>query len=469
MASCSSSTDSADSGTGRVSLLLTDAPTTDFDQVNVTLESISFLCDGDDTDDEVNGLDDDTDDQSCHEVVLFEETRVINLLALQNFSELLSTTTIPAGEYSKIRLHVSRVELVWLGTDGEVDRSEDAKLSSNKIDLNPRGSFNVIDGSHLIIQLDMDAEKSIHAVEAGNSTKYIFRPVVFVDIQGEADLKLVILNGRVFEKTDTGFQLCKVEDIEVNEECSAISTSANTVVQDDSINIVEPPDSFENNNIVTLLVKPGYGEFAALHIVIAPDTKEVLNLALFTGKATSAVDVDHFEMKTNEDTTPVDAGTLLTVALVDSTRIFDEYGNEDVARDKIIDGSGIVIYGLARPDLSSIGNDSVDGKVEAAFVVYDNDGVDEVETVYLGTIVEIIGSTITVAIDDGSSTIFECADVTDAEIIQLSISDSKIVQDEISPDKLLLGMSVGVYGDEVVDACLSANVVLVTEVAAPAI
>ncbi len=471
LASCSSSTDSTGSGTGRVSLLLTDAPTDTFDQINVTLESISFLCedDSDDTDDEVNALDDgldgDDDDQSCNEVVLFEETRVINLLALQSFSELLSTTTIAAGEYSKIRLHVSRVELVWLGTDGEADRSEDAKLSSNKIDLNPRGSFNVTDGSHLIIQLDMDAEKSILVVEAGKSTKYIFRPVVFVSIEGEEDLKLVILDGKVLAKTDTGFQLCKVEDTEVNEECSAISTSANTVVQDALLNIVEPPESFENDNIVTILVKPGNGKFAALHIVITPDTRETLNLALFTGEATSAVDVDHFGMKTNEDTAPVNAGTLLAVALVDSTRIFDEYGNEDIARDKIVDGSGIVTYGLAKPDLSTIGDVGVDGKVEAAFVVYDNDGVDEDDTKILGIIVEIIDTVMTVEVDNGSSTTFECVDVVDADIFLLTISGTKIVQEEIAASKLQVGMSVGIYGDNEGESCLSADVVLATEIA----
>ena len=483
LVSCSSSTDTAStstSGTGRVSLLITDAPTPDFDQINVTLESISFLCDGDDTDDEVVAHDDDldgdddADDKSCNEVILFDETRVINLLALQNFSELLATTTIPAGEYSKIRLHVSLVELVRFDINGDVTFSEYAKLSSNKIDLNPQGSFSVVDNEHLIIQLDMDAKKSIHVVEAGKNTKYIFRPVVFVSIQGEEDLKLVILDGKVLAKTDSGFQLCKIEDAEANEECMGISTSANTVVQDDLINLVEPPESFENDDIVTLLVKPGLatsgGEsFAALHIVIAPDTKETLNLALFTGEATSPVDVDNFGMKTNEDTTSVAAGTALTVALVDSTRVFDEYGNEDVNRDKIVVDSDVVAYGWAKPDLSTIGDAGVDGKVDAAFVVYDNDDIDEDEKKILGTIVDIIDSTITVEIDNGASTTFECADVADAGIFLLSISGTKIVQEEISLVKLEIGMSVGVYGDVEGESCLSGDVVLAAEAVTPAI
>ena len=104
LASCSSS-DGGDSNTGttatttattgRVSLLITDAPTDDFDQVNLTVESISFLGEGD-----------------GHETIVFDESRTVDLLALQNYSDLLVTAVIPVGTYDKIRLHVSQVELV---------------------------------------------------------------------------------------------------------------------------------------------------------------------------------------------------------------------------------------------------------------------------------------------------------------------------------------------------------------------
>ena len=148
------------------------------------------------------------------------------MLALQKFSDLLATATVPVGSYSKIRLHVSQVELVRLNPDGTVLSSDIAKLPANgKIDLNPRRSFDVTDNGHLMIQLDMDANKSIHII--GNGKGYNFRPVVFVNILGDDDMKLVILDGKVLEKTADGFQLCEVEAIAVNDDCMPVLFTEN--------------------------------------------------------------------------------------------------------------------------------------------------------------------------------------------------------------------------------------------------
>ena len=321
LASCSSSTDST-SGTGRVSLLITDGPTTDFDQINITLESISLLCehddgDEDDSDDEASidtSDDDGLDDASCNKVVLFEETRVINLLALQNYSDLLSTTTIPAGEYSKIRLHVSLVELVKLNPDGTVLSSDIAKLPANgKIDLNPRDSFEISDGDYLVIELDIDAEKSIHIVETG-SGKYIFRPVIFINVLGEEDLKLVVVDGRVFAKTASGLQLCDALSTEVNDDCVDVTTSENTVVQDNQIDETTF-DSVADNDVVTILGKAGSTGIRALHIVVAPEVEISQSQALFTGEATSLVTGDIFSMETDDDNDVVPPETSLDVTL----------------------------------------------------------------------------------------------------------------------------------------------------------
>jgi hypothetical protein len=56
------------------------------------------------------------------------------------------------------------------------------KLPSGKIDLNPRGPFTVTPGGTLSVRLDMDANKAIH-VHPSKPGWYIFRPVVFVDIE----------------------------------------------------------------------------------------------------------------------------------------------------------------------------------------------------------------------------------------------------------------------------------------------
>lgn len=466
LAACSSGTDTstttATPGTGRVSLLITDGPTTDFDQINVTVESISFLCEDDDDiadgEEEINALDDD-DDDSCKEVILFEETRVINLLALQNYSEMLSTTSIPAGTYSKIRLHVSQVELVRFDINGDVIFSEYAKLSSNKIDLNPRDSFDIVDGSYLIVELDIDAEKSILVVETGNG-KYIFRPVIFVNILGEQELKLVILEDRKVLASDTGFQLCEAEDVEVNDECLALLTSDNTVVQDDQINLVVPPDGVAEYDIVTVLGKVGYGGIDALHIVISADEAEPQNLALFAGKATSPVAVDDsFGMETDDDANNVVApGTMLTATLAASARVFDKFGTV-VSSDNIKDGSDVDVFGLANPDLIA------PETVKAAFVIYDNDDLDDN---FSGVIVAIVDSVITIEIDnDGISTTFECANIDEAIVLLLESAGSSGSSEEIAADQLLPGMSVDVYGEDEGLSCLSAEAVLVTALPLP--
>lgn len=61
----------------------------------------------------------------------------------------------------------------------------DIKLPGGKIDLNPRGPFKLGENELIYLRLDIDVNKSIHLHTSG-SEKCIFRPVVFVDIlEGE--------------------------------------------------------------------------------------------------------------------------------------------------------------------------------------------------------------------------------------------------------------------------------------------
>lgn len=442
LVSCSStdgdSFSTSPNATGRVSLLITDAPLLGFDQVNVTIESVSLIGDGE------------------HKVVLLEETQVINLLALQKFSDLLATATVPVGSYSKIRLHVSQVELVRLNPDGTVLSSDIAKLPANgKIDLNPRSSFDVTDNGHLMIQLDMDANKSIHII--GNGKGYNFRPVVFVNILGDDDMKLVILDGKVLEKTADGFQLCEVEAIAVNDDCMPVLFTENTVVQDDLIDVVTE-SSVNNDDIVTVLGKVGGVHVNALHIVIASDDKQVQNLALFTGETTTAVDINNvFDMKTDSDNNVVSPLTILSVLIADGARIFDKYGLE-VSSDKLIIGSSVDVFGLAQPDLATV------SKVKAAFVIYDPANKDD-DIKLSGTILQINSSDeqITVTVVDEIFSGDVCVDIKNADLFLLKLVDTNISSQEITIKDLQTGMSVDVYGEDVGKNCLAAEVVLVSQ------
>jgi hypothetical protein len=111
-------------------------------------------------------------------VVIFESDvgHEIELLDLRDQDFLLTIKKrVPAGWYSKIRLEVNDIRC-------EGGPCSSFKLPSNRIDLNPRGDFEVRSGETLAIRLDIDANKSINLHEAGNSGECIFRPVVFVEI-----------------------------------------------------------------------------------------------------------------------------------------------------------------------------------------------------------------------------------------------------------------------------------------------
>jgi hypothetical protein len=187
-------------GTGSVAVLLTDAPTDDFSEINITIEKIELFSD------------------DLH-VTIFsanksEDYLKVDLLDLKNETSLLTIgDNIPAITYHKIRLTVYELELV--DNDGNVFSSRnngDVKLPGNrKIDLNPRDSFSVTSGKMLVLQLDLDAEKSIHIVERNGKYEYNFRPVVFIDIIGDIEQgKLIRIKGivRDIDRTLSTFKLC---------------------------------------------------------------------------------------------------------------------------------------------------------------------------------------------------------------------------------------------------------------------
>ena len=188
-------------GNGSVGIVLTDGPTADFAEVNVTITEVSLIPDDD-------------SDNSGH-VVIFQGEETINLLSLTDFSELFAISNeVPAGHYEKIRLHLKQpngIELVKKDDQGNVIETIYPRMPGNgKLDLNPRGNFQVVAGQTLYIQLDIDANKSLHIVQTGNGG-YQFRPVVFVDvIDHQFSGKLVRHFGYVhnLDMANNRFKLC---------------------------------------------------------------------------------------------------------------------------------------------------------------------------------------------------------------------------------------------------------------------
>ncbi len=157
--------------TGTVAVLLTDSPSSDFSEVNVTVNEVILLS------------------ESQSPVTIFSGARRVNLWDLEEVEDLFMIHEgVPAGTYNKIRLQVSNPttkpeKVIQLVADG-------------KVDLVPRSPFSVTVGGALTIRLDLDVENSIPQTSSG---EYLLRPVVFVDILSELPARLVRVSGVIEE------------------------------------------------------------------------------------------------------------------------------------------------------------------------------------------------------------------------------------------------------------------------------
>src|SRR5512137_836676 len=127
--------------TGTVAVFVKDGPSDEFAQIWVTITQVELL--------PVSGS----------PVVIYDNPSGcrIDILDYRDEDFLLKIhRSVPAGQYSKIRLRVTNIELVpKSGSTLDIE----VKLPSGKIDLNPRDPFTVAPGATLSIRLDIDANK----------------------------------------------------------------------------------------------------------------------------------------------------------------------------------------------------------------------------------------------------------------------------------------------------------------------
>jgi hypothetical protein len=181
--------------TGTVAVFVKDGPADQFEHIWVTITQVELLS------------------ASGSSVIIYDNPSgcTIDILDYRSEDFLLKVKKdVPAGQYTKIRLLVSKIELdpsalSSIGNDIEV------KLPSGKIDLNPRAPFTVEPGGTVTVRLDIDANKAIH-VHPSKAGWYIFRPVVFVDIESGVPAAICpkLVHGTITElvksgNTTTGF------------------------------------------------------------------------------------------------------------------------------------------------------------------------------------------------------------------------------------------------------------------------
>lgn len=192
---------SSSAKTGTVGIMFTDGPTDRFDKFLAEIREIRLLGD--------------SGDVTIFSVPDGEPAEVVDFLQLGSFNELFTVAEdVPAGDYDKIRLILDDLTIVDVDTDPVEEYS--VKLPGNgKVDLNPRGTFFVTPGTTLLVEIDVDAKKSLKVIETGNGEKFQFRPVVFVKISEQGSMepgtKLTRIFGSVDSKSDTedSFVLCQ--------------------------------------------------------------------------------------------------------------------------------------------------------------------------------------------------------------------------------------------------------------------
>ena len=218
-------------GTGNVALLLTDAPSDIFEEINITVVKAELLSD--------SGA-----------VTVFQGERTFDLLDLTDARIFAIREGVAAGTYSKIRLTLTEIELVDYDDQNEQElflKYYPNLPGNGKLDLQPKSDFDVIAGSSLTIQIDMDANKSVHIVGTGNGngiSKYQFRPVVFITVvTDDFEERYVKLYGDVdsIDTNDNSFKLCNTnipvqtdedEQDESSNGCVRVTTDATTSIFD---------------------------------------------------------------------------------------------------------------------------------------------------------------------------------------------------------------------------------------------
>ena len=175
-----------------VGLVITDAVADEWDEARATITQVSLIGDG-------------------GQEILFTGEKTIDLLSLREHLKLFVVKPgVQPGYYSKIRMLIKELVLIK-NNEGAPPTVQPVKVPSNKVDLNPQGTFYIAPGSVVFASLDWDMDKSLKFTTTG-SGKWIMRPVIFANIGSKPAFKqgLVRLFGTVQSvATDfSSFRLC---------------------------------------------------------------------------------------------------------------------------------------------------------------------------------------------------------------------------------------------------------------------
>jgi len=314
--------------TGKVAILLTDGATDEFCQIRATVESIDLL------------------GESGSRTNVFTGPETVDILAMRNYTDFFAIDPeVPIGAYEKVRMTLADLALVHCDDQGvpepEADWEHPNLPGNGKLDLNPRGAFEVIGGETLVIELDMDMEKSLHVHQTGNG-KWQLRPVIFVTIRPD-DSKLVRVFGEARNVDSSTFELCPVEPVSSMDsgsstpgtECLDVFTDAETGIFDETGTRVDLSSVVSGDLLTAIgflsIYDDADGDARRDDLRLDAAVVELGNRGTFErilGSVVSAPgDNDLFVL---DPTPPDDATNAIDVRLQSGTRIFALRSNEEL-------------------------------------------------------------------------------------------------------------------------------------------
>ena len=347
-------TQTTEPNTGTVGLLFTDMPTDMFDSIVLTVSEASLIG-GDDS----------------HHVLFASdpgEEHHIDLLDLTNYSEPVVFGEVMVGNYTKVRLQIDSIEL--FPKEGESFFIE--KLPANgKVDLLHPDGFDVLPGRTLMIQIDVDANKSIKITGAGKSGKVNFRPVVRVEVYDSGmPHKLARLEGAVSgdpDATASTFVLCSID---APDYCVDVATDGTTSFFNDE-GLGTDFGNLANGNMVVVI-----GEYGTDPIVLnAIVVENGGNAEQLTGTVVSPPANSQFLVLTIDEMDYV-------IELQPGTKFYDESG--PIAAEVLALGDRVEVEGVIPPKADADDPDVM----RAALVFLESPDVDQLSGTIAGPIVD---------------------------------------------------------------------------------
>ncbi|MBB6647718.1 DUF4382 domain-containing protein [Halobellus ruber] len=238
--------------------------------------------DDSDADDDVDDADQDDSEGESEWIEYEVDNRTVDLTELKGKNATkLSSLDVPNGSYEKVFVHVSEVE----GTlkDGSDQR---VKLPSGKLQLN--SAFTVGDGEEVDFVFD------ITAIKAGNSGKYILKPVIS---ESGTDVEIDDVDEEDDEREDDDDERTEGRENALNASFDGTVTAGENV----TLGVTQDADPVEGATVFVDGERAGTTGADGAYVIQVPDDAEELDVKVTFQGAEAELEIELDSESDSED------------------------------------------------------------------------------------------------------------------------------------------------------------------------